>query len=67
VKPQAPVPDLVVYLQASVDTLVYRVRKRGARSEAGINEDYLRQVSEAYTRYFLDYDESRSSSSTASA
>ena len=58
VKPQAPVPDLVVYLQASVDTLIYRVRKRGSRAEAGIEEDYLRRVSEAYTRYFLDYDES---------
>jgi len=58
VKPQAPVPDLVVYLQASIDNLVYRVKKRGWAAEAGIGEDYLRQVSEAYTRYFLDYDES---------
>ena len=55
VRPQAPAPDLVVYLQASVETLIYRVKKRGSPSEAGIDEDYLRQVSEAYTRYFLDY------------
>jgi deoxyadenosine/deoxycytidine kinase len=55
VKPQAPVPDLVIYLQASLDTLVQRVRKRGNPIEAGIDEDYLRRLSESYTRYFYDY------------
>jgi len=58
VKPQAPVPDLVIYLQASVPTLVARVKKRGHAFESSIDEDYLRRVSEAYTRYFLGYDES---------
>ena len=58
VKPQAPVPDLVVYLQASVDTLIHRVRKRGTPMESGIDEAYLRKISEAYTRYFLDYADS---------
>ena len=55
VKPQAPIPDLVVYLQASVDTLIARVRKRGSPIEGGIGEDYLRRLSEAYTRYFYNY------------
>ena len=58
VKPQAPAPDLVIYLQASIDTLIARLRKRGNPVEAGISEDYLRRLSEAYTRYFLNYDES---------
>ncbi len=58
VKPQAPVPDLVIYLQASIDTLITRLRKRGNPIESGISEDYLRRLSEAYTRYFLSYDES---------
>ena len=58
VKPQAPVPDLVVYLQASVDTLVQRVKKRGNPIEAGIDEDYLRRLSDAYTRYFHNYADS---------
>jgi deoxyadenosine/deoxycytidine kinase len=58
VKPQAPVPDLVVYLQASIDTLVHRVRKRGNPIESDISEDYLRRLSEAYTRYFHGYDDS---------
>jgi deoxyguanosine kinase len=58
VKPQAPVPDLVIYLQASVDTLISRVKRRGNPIESGIQEDYLRRLSEAYTRYFHEYTES---------
>ncbi|HUQ28960.1 MAG TPA: deoxynucleoside kinase [Usitatibacter sp.] len=58
VKPQAPTPDLVIYLQASVDTLIARVRRRGTSIDAGIGEDYLRRLSEAYTRYFYNYGDS---------
>jgi deoxyguanosine kinase len=53
VKPQAPTPDLVIYLQASVDTLVARTRKQ--RAQANIDEGYLERLSEAYTRYFYNY------------
>ena len=58
VRPQAPKADLVIYLQASVDTLLSRVRRRGVPAEAGIPEDYLRALSDSYTRYFYNYDES---------
>jgi deoxyadenosine/deoxycytidine kinase len=58
VKPQAPVPDLVIYLQASVGTLIARVKKRGNPIEYTLDEDYLRRVSEAYTRYFHEYADS---------
>ena len=58
VRPQAPTPDLVVYLQASVETLVFRVKRRGNPIETGIEEDYLRRLSEAYSRYFYDYSDS---------
>ena len=58
VRPQAPTPDLVIYLQASVDTLLDRVRRRGVPSESGIPEDYLRALSDSYTRFFYNYDES---------
>jgi len=58
VKPQAPIPDLVIYLQASVDTLIDRVKRRGHAFEGPISEDYLRRLSEAYSRYFYNYDES---------
>ena len=58
VKPQAPTPDLVIYLQAPVNVLVSRVKKRGNPVESNIDDDYLRKLSEAYTRYFYNYDES---------
>jgi deoxyadenosine/deoxycytidine kinase len=58
VRPQAPTPDLVIYLQASIDTLVHRVKKRGNPIETGIDEDYLRRLSEAYTTYFHHYADS---------
>ena len=58
VRPQAPVPDLVIYLQASVETLSRRVRKRANPIEGDLDEDYLRRLSEAYTRYFHAYSDS---------
>lgn len=57
-RPQATAPDLVIYLQAPVETLASRVLRRGIVAERGIHEDYLRQLSEAYTRYFYDYADS---------
>ena len=58
VKPQAPEPDLVIYLQASIETLLRRVRKRGEPMERDIDEGYLRRLSEAYTSYFHNYSDS---------
>jgi deoxyadenosine/deoxycytidine kinase len=55
VRPQAPTPDLVIYLQAPLETLLQRVKKRGNPIESRIDEDYLRRLSDAYTRYFLNY------------
>ncbi len=55
-KPQAPLPDLVIYLQAPTDTLVERVLRRGNPIESGISETYLRALSDSYTRFFHQYD-----------
>ena len=55
-KPQAPVPDLVIYLQATPETLVERVRRRGLAYERTIPDDYLVQLAEAYARFFYQYD-----------
>ncbi|MEO1576854.1 MAG: deoxynucleoside kinase [Pseudomonadota bacterium] len=48
----APPPDLVIYLQADVGTLKERIRERGIAFEQSISEDYLRRLSDAYTRFF---------------
>ena len=54
---EAPVPDLVVYLQAPVDTLMFRVAQRGIAYEQRISRSYLERLAESYARFFHDYDE----------
>ncbi|MEO1767133.1 deoxynucleoside kinase [Thiobacter aerophilum] len=56
--PQAPSPDLVIYLQAPVDVLLERVRSRGIEYERAIDRDYLTRLSEAYAQYFYHYEAS---------
>ena len=55
-KPQVPVPDLVVYLQAPVPVLVERVQRRGTDYERTVEESYLARVADTYTRFFYQYD-----------
>jgi deoxyadenosine/deoxycytidine kinase len=52
----APVPDLVVYLQAPVDTLLERIARRGIGYEQGIERRYLERLAEAYARFFLEFE-----------
>jgi deoxyadenosine/deoxycytidine kinase len=56
-KVAAPVPDLVIYLQASVDSLLNRIARRGVGFERAINRRYLERLTEAYARFFHDYDD----------
>lgn len=55
---EAPAPDLVIYLQASVDDLVRRVFERGVDYEKNISEQYLKTVSDAYIDFFYNYNQS---------
>jgi deoxyadenosine/deoxycytidine kinase len=55
-KPQTPTPDLVIYLQAPVDTLIERVHRRGVEFERKIAASYLTRLADAYSRYFYAYD-----------
>jgi deoxyguanosine kinase len=52
----APVPDLVIYLQAPTQVLLSRVQKRGIAAEQAIEPDYLNRLNEAYTSFFHYYD-----------
>ncbi|HEX6317360.1 MAG TPA: deoxynucleoside kinase [Burkholderiales bacterium] len=55
-RPQAPAPDLVIYLQAQPAVLVERVKRRAAAFErAGISEEYLALLAESYARFFHHY------------
>ncbi|TEU17266.1 MAG: hypothetical protein E3J21_08800 [Anaerolineales bacterium] len=46
-----PPPDLLVYLQASVPTLMERIGKRGRGIESGITADYLERLGALYTEW----------------
>ena len=51
-----PRPDLVIYLQAPVETLLQRIAKRGIGYESGIDAAYLGRLNDAYARFFHEYD-----------
>jgi deoxyadenosine/deoxycytidine kinase len=48
-------PDLVVYLQASTELLLQRVRLRGRSFERGLDEDYIESLNRAYNFFFHHY------------
>jgi deoxyadenosine/deoxycytidine kinase len=54
----APLPDLVIYLQAPVDVLLERIERRGIRYEQDMDREYLEKLQEAYARFFHAYDAS---------
>jgi deoxyadenosine/deoxycytidine kinase len=56
VNPQGAAPDLVIYIQASPDTLMARVKRRGIGYETELSLDYLRRLADAYSRFFHHYD-----------
>ena len=54
---EAPVPDLVIYLQSTVDTLLRRIAHRGVAFERAIDRAYLEKLTDAYARFFHAYNE----------
>lgn len=48
-------PDLLIYLRASVPTLVNQIQKRGREYENSIRLDYLKQLNERYETWINDY------------
>ncbi len=57
-EPQVPVPDLVLYLTADVDTCMARIKKRARGFEREISEDYMAELIDAYNHYFHYYNRS---------
>ena len=53
---QAPAPDLVIYLQAPVDALQERVRRRGVDYERSMDADYLQRLANTYSEFFHRYE-----------
>lgn len=52
-----PKPDLVIFLQASPDVLMERIKTRGSDYEKSIQADYINTLSQAYSQFFFQYAE----------
>jgi deoxyadenosine/deoxycytidine kinase len=50
-----PKPDIVVYLQASVECLMDRIRRRGREFERDMSNEYIETLTEAYNYFFFHY------------
>lgn len=59
IKPFIKPPDLLIYLKASVPTLVNQIQKRGREYENGIRLDYLQRLNEKYDRWIGSYKEGK--------
>lgn len=48
-------PDLVVFLQSSIDRLMFNIKKRGRAVEKNLTRSYIEELSEAYNHFFFRY------------
>jgi deoxyadenosine/deoxycytidine kinase len=48
-------PDLLIYLKASIPTLVDHIQKRGREYEGSISIDYLKKLNERYENWISQY------------
>jgi deoxyadenosine/deoxycytidine kinase len=55
--PRVMKPDLVIYLQARLDVLLARIRKRGREFERKFEPEYLAELARTYNDFFHRYDE----------
>lgn len=53
----APVPDLVIYLQASVDAIMSRLAQRNSLYDRFVDRNYVEKLTDAYSRFFHAYDD----------
>lgn len=57
-QPQAPKPDLVIYLQTPIDALMERIEERNVSYEQEIPREYIERLANAYSEFFHNYDNS---------
>lgn len=57
IKSMVQPPDLLIYLKASVPTLVSQIQKRGREYEENIRLDYLKRLNDYYNKWIDDYTE----------
>jgi len=52
-------PDLVIYLQSSIDALMLRIQRRNVNYEQGVSPEYIRRLAETYNHFFHHYQSTR--------
>ncbi len=52
-------PDLLIYLRASIPTLVAHIQSRGREYEGSMSLDYLKRLNERYENWISNYEEGR--------
>jgi deoxyadenosine/deoxycytidine kinase len=57
IKSMVQPPDLLIYLKASVPTLVSQIQKRGREYEENIRLDYLKKLNDYYNKWIENYSE----------
>jgi deoxyadenosine/deoxycytidine kinase len=57
IKSMVQPPDLLIYLKASVPTLVSQIQKRGREYEENIRLDYLKKLNDYYNKWVENYKE----------
>lgn len=55
IEKSVPTPDLVIYLQSSVERLMQNIKKRGREMEKNMSDEYIRELNEAYNYFFFRY------------
>ncbi len=51
----APQPDLIIFIQSSVDRLLDNINQRGRSYERHITPEYLKELNDAYNHFFYHY------------
>jgi deoxyadenosine/deoxycytidine kinase len=54
---EPPVPDLVIYLQASVDAIMSRLARRNSPYDRFVDRNYVEKLTDAYAKFFHSYDD----------
>jgi deoxyadenosine/deoxycytidine kinase len=52
---KVPKPDLIIYIQTSIETLKKRIKERNIDFEMDISTEYLEKIAESYSQYFHSY------------
>ncbi|MCX6163467.1 MAG: deoxynucleoside kinase [Ignavibacteriae bacterium] len=54
-----PVPDLIIYLQSTVERLMFNIKHRDRNVEKTISEEYIKDLTEGYNYFFFRYKASK--------